>query len=71
MLEAVQVALELGNDINAVDNNGETAMHGAAYKNLPAVVQLSRRQRAPRSMSGTEEQARLDTAHHRGRASLR
>ena len=40
MLEAVQVALELGNDINAVDNNGETAMHGAAYKNLPSVVQL-------------------------------
>jgi ankyrin repeat protein len=40
VLEAVQVALELGNDINAVDNNGETAMHGAAYKNLPAVVDL-------------------------------
>ncbi|MGH9630003.1 MAG: ankyrin repeat domain-containing protein, partial [Bryobacteraceae bacterium] len=40
VLEAVQVALELGNDINAVDNNGETAMHGAAYKNLPAVVEL-------------------------------
>jgi ankyrin repeat protein len=27
------------NRINAVDNNGETAMHGAAYKNLPAVVE--------------------------------
>ncbi len=40
VLEAVQTALDLGNDINAVDNNGETAMHGAAYKNLPAVVQL-------------------------------
>ena len=36
MVEAVQVALDLGNDINAVDKNGETAMHGAAYKNLPA-----------------------------------
>ncbi|HYP09653.1 MAG TPA: ankyrin repeat domain-containing protein [Bryobacteraceae bacterium] len=39
VLEAVQVALELGNDINAVDKNGETAMHGAAYKNLPRVVE--------------------------------
>ena len=40
VLEAVQVALDLGNDINAVDNNGETAMHGAAYKNLPTVVKF-------------------------------
>jgi ankyrin repeat protein len=40
VLEAVRVALELGNDINAVDNNGETAMHGAAYKNLPKVVRF-------------------------------
>jgi uncharacterized protein len=39
VLEAVQVALELGNDINAVDNNGETAMHAAAYKNVPGVVE--------------------------------
>jgi ankyrin repeat protein len=39
-VEAVQLAIELGNDVNAVDDNGETAMHGAAYKNFPKVVQL-------------------------------
>ena len=39
-IEAVKLALELGNDVNAVDDNGETAMHGAAYKNFPKVVQL-------------------------------
>jgi ankyrin repeat protein len=40
VLEAVQVALDLGNDINAIDKNGETAMHAAAYKNLPKVVKF-------------------------------
>ncbi len=40
VIEAVQLALELGADVNTVDANGETAMHGAAYKNLPKVVQL-------------------------------
>jgi len=40
VLEALQVALNLGADINAVDNNGETAMHGAAYKNLPRAVEF-------------------------------
>jgi ankyrin repeat protein len=38
VLETVNLLLELGANIDAVDDNGETAMHGAAYKNLPAVV---------------------------------
>ncbi len=38
VLEAVKVALELGGDINAVDEKGETVMHGAAYKHLPGLV---------------------------------
>jgi len=39
-LEAVQMLLDLRADINAVDDNGDTAMHGAAYGNYPRVVQL-------------------------------
>ena len=38
VLEAVKVALELGGDLNGVDDKGQTVMHGAAYKHLPAVV---------------------------------
>ena len=38
VLEAVKVALELGGDLDAVDDKDQTAMHGAAYKHLPAVV---------------------------------
>jgi ankyrin repeat protein len=37
---AIEYLITLGQDVNAVDQNGETAMHGAAYKNLPKVVQL-------------------------------
>lgn len=40
VVEAVKVALELGNDVNAVDKNGETAMHGATYKQIPTAVRL-------------------------------
>ena len=40
VLEAVRIALDLGLDIDAVDDNAETAMHGAAYKHLPRVVTL-------------------------------
>jgi ankyrin repeat protein len=39
-LGAVTLALALGNDINAVNNDGESALHGPAYLNRGAVAQL-------------------------------
>jgi uncharacterized protein len=39
-LEAVQLLLGLGADINAVDYNGDTAMHGAAEGGFPTIVRL-------------------------------
>ena len=45
-LAAVQYLVSLGADINTVDKNGETAMHGAAYKNIPAVVRYLNEQGA-------------------------
>jgi ankyrin repeat protein len=38
VLETVQYVVTLGADIDAVDRNGETAMHGAAAKHVPSVV---------------------------------
>lgn len=45
-LAAVEYLVSLGADVNTVDANGETAMHGAAYKNIPAVVRYLNEQGA-------------------------
>jgi len=39
-VEAVAYLIGLGADMNAVSNNGDTAMHGAAFANFPKVVKL-------------------------------
>jgi ankyrin repeat protein len=39
-IEAVKLLLELGADINAVDDHGNSAMHGAAYKSWTRLVQF-------------------------------
>jgi ankyrin repeat protein len=50
VLEAVKVAFDLGNDLHAVDKNGETVMHGAAYKHVPSVVRFLAEKGAPRDV---------------------
>jgi ankyrin repeat protein len=40
VLEVCEWLLKVGQDVNAADNNGETAMHAAAYKNLPKVIEF-------------------------------
>jgi len=40
VIETLDWLLKLGVDINAVDSNGETAMHAAAYKSFPLTVQF-------------------------------
>jgi ankyrin repeat protein len=39
-LEATKVALEMGNDVNAVNDNGRTALYGAASSGGDAIVQF-------------------------------
>lgn len=39
VLEAVRMCLELGNDVNAVNDFGETALHGAAFRGVNAVAE--------------------------------
>ncbi|MEM1060860.1 MAG: ankyrin repeat domain-containing protein [Planctomycetota bacterium] len=38
--DVVSYLVSLGADVNVIDSNRETAMHGAAYRNFPAVVDL-------------------------------
>ena len=40
VLETLAWLLQKGQDVNAVDRDGETAMHGAAYKNFPRAVRF-------------------------------
>ena len=39
MLEAVKMCVELGNDVNAANDLGETALHGAAFRGVQPVAQ--------------------------------
>ena len=40
VMEAVKLVFGLGGDINTVDKNGDTVMHGAAHKHVPSVIRF-------------------------------
>ena len=54
-LEAVKVALQLGGNVNAANNDGLTAMHGAAYMGSDLLVQFL-----------VDHGAKLDVRNRRG-----
>ena len=54
-LEAVRMLVELGNDVRAVNDRGETALHGAAYRGAPSVAEYL-----------VEQGARLDARSAQG-----
>jgi len=58
-LEAARLALDLGADVNAANNAGDTALHGAASKEYDAIVQLL-----------ADKGARLEAKNKRGRTPL-
>jgi uncharacterized protein len=59
VVAAVQLALDLGGDINAANDAGETALHGAAIRGTNRLVQLL-----------VDNGARLDAKDHLGRTAL-
>jgi ankyrin repeat protein len=59
MLEAVNVALERGDDVNAVNGAGQTAMHGAATLGSTELIQLL-----------ADKGAKADVKDHQGRTPL-
>jgi ankyrin repeat protein len=54
-LEAVKMLVELGNDVNAINDRGETALHGAAYRGSNTIVQYL-----------VEQGAKLDARSNQG-----
>ena len=61
-IEAIQVCLEAGVDINAVDGRGQTALYGAALQGYDEVVKFPR---VARREDRHQRQPRLHRARRR------
>jgi hypothetical protein len=59
VLEAVKMCVELGNDVNAANQLGETALHGAAFRGVNEVAQYL-----------ADQGAKLDARDSRGWTAL-
>ena len=59
VLQAVKICVELGNDVNAANIYGETALQGAAFRGVNAVVQYL-----------ADQGAKLDTKDSHGWTAL-
>ena len=57
-LEAVRMLVELGNDVRAVNDRGETALHGAAYRGAPERCRVSGRAGGASSTPGAPRAGR-------------
>ena len=66
-LEAVKMLVELGNDVNAANDRGETALHGAAYRGANTIVAVPRREGRE---ARRPQQAGLDAVDDRQRRLL-
>ena len=63
-LRAARIALDLGADVNAANQDGDTALHGAARIKSPALVQLLVDHGAEVNVSNRKGQTPLFVARH-------
>jgi len=66
-LEAAELAIELGADVNAVDRAGDTALHVAAARRLNAVIELLANSGARLDVKNKQDQTPLAVAMAGGR----
>ncbi len=63
LLEAVKLCVELGNDVNAVNSMGLTAIHGAANRGSDDIIEYLASRGAKLDVKDNEGRSPLDWAH--------